>query len=39
MAVRLDTTAAVGVGANLATGNPRHFPMVEVTVEHWPTGE
>lgn len=31
--------AAVGVGARLATGNPKDFPMKELTVEHWPTGE
>lgn len=34
----LIAAAAVGVGARLATGNPRHFPMPEVTVEDWPTG-
>jgi predicted nucleic acid-binding protein len=34
----LIAAAAVGVGATLATGNPRHFPMPEVTVEDWPTG-
>ena len=28
--------AAVTVGACLATGNPRDFPMAELTVEHWP---
>ena len=26
-------------GATLATGNPKDFPMAEVTVEHWPVGE
>jgi predicted nucleic acid-binding protein len=26
-------------GATLATGNPRHFPMQEIVVEHWPVGE
>ena len=36
---RRDAAAAVGVGARLATGNPRHFPMEEVEVEHWPAGE
>lgn len=34
----LIAAAAVGVGARLATGNPRHFPMPEVVVEHWPVG-
>jgi predicted nucleic acid-binding protein len=28
--------AAVGVKASLATGNPKHFPMPEVKVDHWP---
>lgn len=27
------------VGARLATGNPADFPMSEIVVEHWPTGE
>jgi predicted nucleic acid-binding protein len=35
----LIAAAAVGVGARLATGNPKHFPMRDVTVEHWPVGE
>jgi predicted nucleic acid-binding protein len=34
----LIAAAAVGVGARLATGNPRHFPMPELTVEDWPPG-
>lgn len=34
----LVAAAAVRVGGRLATGNPRHFPMAEVTVEHWPVG-
>jgi predicted nucleic acid-binding protein len=34
----LIAAAALGVGARLATGNPRDFPMVEVEVEHWPVG-
>ncbi len=34
----LIAAAAVTVGAVLATGNPDHFPMAEVTVEHWPAG-
>jgi predicted nucleic acid-binding protein len=32
----LIAAAAVGVDARLATGNPKHFPMAEVEVEHWP---
>jgi predicted nucleic acid-binding protein len=35
----LIAAAAVGVGARLATGNPKHFPMRELDVEHWPVGE
>jgi len=34
----LIAAAAVGVGASLATGNPRDFPMTDLTVEHWPAG-
>ena len=34
----LIAAAAHAVGARLATGNPKHFPMREVTVEHWPAG-
>jgi predicted nucleic acid-binding protein len=34
----LIAAAAVGVGARLATGNPRDFPMEELEVEHWPVG-
>jgi predicted nucleic acid-binding protein len=34
----LIAAAAVGVGARLATGNPRDFPMNELDVEHWPVG-
>lgn len=34
----LIAAAALGVGARLATGNPRHFPMAELQVEHWPVG-
>jgi predicted nucleic acid-binding protein len=34
----LIAAAAVGVGARLATGNPKHFPMSELDVEHWPVG-
>jgi predicted nucleic acid-binding protein len=34
----LIAAAAVGVNARLATGNPKHFPMSELEVEHWPVG-
>lgn len=34
----LIAAAAFGVGARLATGNPKHFPMPELTVEHWAVG-
>ena len=34
----LIAAAAVGMGAHLATGNPKHFPMEELQVEHWPAG-
>lgn len=34
----LIAAAALGVGARLATGNPRDFPMEELGVEHWPVG-
>jgi hypothetical protein len=30
-------SAAVSAGARLATGNPDHFPMQDLEVEHWPT--
>jgi hypothetical protein len=32
----LIAAAAVGIGATLATGNPKDFPMKGLTVEHWP---
>ena len=35
----LIAAAACATAAVLATGNPRHFPMPEVAVEHWPVGE
>ncbi len=35
----LVAAAAVGVGGRLATGNVRHFPMAELAVEEWPSGE
>jgi predicted nucleic acid-binding protein len=34
----LIAAAAAGIGARLATGNPRHFPMDGVVVDHWPAG-
>lgn len=34
----LVAAAAVGVHAAIATGNPKHFPMDGVRVEHWPVG-
>lgn len=34
----LIAAAAHGVDATLVTGNPRHFPMRDVHVEHWPAG-
>lgn len=34
----LIAAAACGVDATLATGNPKHFPMSELRVEHWPVG-
>ncbi len=35
----LIAATAHAAGARLATGNPRHFPMPELVVEHWPAGE
>jgi predicted nucleic acid-binding protein len=35
----LIAAAALSLGGRLATGNPRHFPMPELAVEHWPPGE
>lgn len=34
----LIAAAALSAGGRLATGNPRHFPMPELDVEHWPVG-
>ncbi len=34
----LIAAAAVGAQATLATGNPNHFPMPELRLEHWPAG-
>ena len=35
----LIASAAHASAAMLATGNPRHFPMTEIEVEHWPVGK
>jgi predicted nucleic acid-binding protein len=35
----LIAAAAFSLGARLATGNPRDFPIRELTVEEWPAGE
>ncbi|MCY7419873.1 MAG: PIN domain-containing protein [Chloroflexi bacterium] len=35
----LVAAAAVGVGATLATGNSKDFPMSELQVAHWPVGQ
>jgi hypothetical protein len=35
----LIAAAAAGLGGRLATGNPKHFPMQGLTVEHWPAGD
>lgn len=35
----LVAATALARGAILATGNPRHFPMEDIVVEHWPVGE
>ena len=34
----LIASAAVSVGARLATANVDDFPMTELAVEHWPSG-
>jgi predicted nucleic acid-binding protein len=34
----LIAAAAASVGARLATGNPKDFPMPGLEVEHWPAG-
>jgi predicted nucleic acid-binding protein len=34
----LVAAAAVSAGGRLATGNPRDFPMPDLTIEHWPAG-
>jgi predicted nucleic acid-binding protein len=35
----LIAAAAHAISARIATGNPKDFPMPELTVEHWPAGE
>lgn len=35
----LIAAAAMGVGARLATANPKDFPMRQLVVEHWRVGE
>ena len=35
----LIAAAAVGIEADLATANVTDFPMAELSVEHWPSGE
>ena len=35
----LIAAAAVGMGARLATGNPKDFPMRGLVVEHWPSDQ
>lgn len=34
----LIAAVAVSAGVPLATGNPKHFPMRDVEIEHWPPG-
>jgi predicted nucleic acid-binding protein len=34
----LVAATALGVGATLATGNVKDYPMREIVVEHWPVG-
>ncbi|HEU5001207.1 MAG TPA: PIN domain-containing protein [Actinomycetota bacterium] len=35
----LVAAAAAGVGARLATGNVKDFPMPGIVIEHWPVGQ
>jgi predicted nucleic acid-binding protein len=35
----LVAAAALTSGGRLVTGNPAHFPMSDVEVEHWPVGK
>ena len=34
----LIAAAAASLGARLATGNPKDYPMTEVSIERWPVG-
>lgn len=34
----LIAASAIEVGAELATGNPKDFPMLGAAIEHWPVG-
>jgi predicted nucleic acid-binding protein len=34
----LVAAAAHAIGGRIATGNPKDFPMRELSVEHWPAG-
>lgn len=34
----LIAAVAFAIGVPLATGNPTHFPMPELRLEHWPVG-
>ncbi|HSC02292.1 MAG TPA: type II toxin-antitoxin system VapC family toxin [Solirubrobacteraceae bacterium] len=34
----LIAATAVALGIPLATGNPRHFPIPELDLQHWPVG-
>jgi predicted nucleic acid-binding protein len=35
----LVASAAAGIGARLATGNPKDFPIPGLVVDHWPVDE
>jgi predicted nucleic acid-binding protein len=35
----LIAATALLAGADLATGNPKDFPMADLVVQHWPVGE
>lgn len=35
----LIAAAALALGGRLATGNPKHFPMVELNVQEWQPGD
>lgn len=35
----LIAAVAVRSGVPLATGNPKHFPMQDLVVQHWPVGD